>query len=150
LWPLFVVLLPLWLVGVILWLIAGVLLLLIVWVSWWPRRRYALVVYSNSPIWQEYFQTHFLPAIGDRGVVLNWSDRSRWKYSLPVLLFKYFGGRRNFNPLAIVFEPFHWPRRFRFYPAFQSFKHGHPEEVERIRDEFFQLLADLAAPEKAD
>jgi hypothetical protein len=42
-----------------------------------------------------------------------------------------FGGR-DFNPLAIVFQPLTWPRRFPFYRAFQAFKHGHPEEVERI------------------
>jgi hypothetical protein len=150
LWPLAVVLLPLWVVGVVLWLIAAVFLLLVVWVSWCPRQRYALVVYSNSPIWQEYFEMHVLPAIGARGVVLNWSDRSRWKYSLPVALFKFFGGTRNFNPLAIVFEPFLWPRRFRFYPAFHAFKHGRPEEVERIQHEFFQLLDELAPPKRAD
>ena len=149
-WPLVVVLLPLSLVGAILWLIAAVSLLLVVWVSWCPRRRYALVVYSNSPIWQEHFQTHILPAVDDRGVVLNWSDRSRWRYTLPVLLFKFFGGTRDFNPLAIVFEPFRWPRRFRFYPAFRAFKHGRPEEVERIGQEFFQLLDTLAPPKTAD
>ena len=150
LWPLFVVLLPFWLVGVFLWLTAAVLLLIVVWVSWCPRRRYALVVYSNSPIWREYFQTHIVPAIGDRGVVLNWSDRSRWKPSLPVLLFRFFGGTRNFNPLAILFEPLIWPRRFRFYRAFHSFKHGRPEEVDSIRREFFQRLDELAPPKSRD
>ena len=150
LWPLLVVIVPLALVGAVLWLIAAVVLLFVVWVLWWPRRRYALVVYSNSPIWQEYFQTQVLPAIGNRGVVLNWSDRTRWKYSLPVALFRFFAGSRNFNPLAIVFEPFRWPRRFRFYPAFQAFKHGRPEEVERIRRELFQLLDQLAPPTRAD
>jgi hypothetical protein len=150
LWPVLVVFLPLSLLGVVLWLIAAVLLLLVVWTSWWPRGRYALVVFSNSPIWQEYFETRVLPAIGDRGMVLNWSDRRRWKHSLPVALFRFFGGTRNFNPLAIVFVPFRWPRRFCFYPAFHAFKRGRPEEVERIRHEFLQVLDELAPPKRVD
>jgi energy-coupling factor transporter transmembrane protein EcfT len=81
LWPVLLVLLPVWLLGLVLWLITAVLLLIVVWVSWCPRRRYALVVYSNSPVWQEYFQTHVLPAMRDRGVVLNWSERNRWTES---------------------------------------------------------------------
>jgi len=34
------------------------------------------------------------------------------------------------NPLAMVFQPFVWPRRFRFYAPFKAFKHGRPKEVE--------------------
>jgi hypothetical protein len=44
-----------------------------------------------------------LPAVGSRGVILNWSDRKQWSYSLPVVLFRFFAGTREFNPLAIVF-----------------------------------------------
>ena len=45
-----------------------------------------------------------LPAVGSRGVVLNWSDRKQWSYSLSVALFRFFGATREFNPLAIVFS----------------------------------------------
>jgi hypothetical protein len=144
LWPLLLVLLPLVMVAIVLWLVAAVLLQLVVWLTWCPRGRYVLVVYSNSPIWQEYFEAHVLPAVSSRGVVLNWSDRKRWQYSLPVSLFRLFGGTRDFNPLAIVFQPLTWPRRFPFYRAFQAFKHGRPEEVERIRRELLELLDELA------
>jgi hypothetical protein len=72
--------------------------------------------------------------------VLNWSERKRWTFGLPVMLFRVFGGTRDFNPMAIVFEPLLWPRRFRFYKAFQSFKHGRPEDIETLRREFFRLL----------
>jgi hypothetical protein len=61
-----------------------------------------------------------------------------------VALFTLFAGTRNFNPLAIVFQPLTWPRRFPFYPAFQAFKRGHPEEVERMRLDLFELLDQLA------
>ena len=147
-WWLFVLLLPFVLVGAVLWLTAAVILLLVVWVTWCPRGRYALVVYSNSPIWQRYFESQILPAIGSRGVVLNWSDRKRWKYSLPVMLFRFFAGTRNFNPLAIVFQPLTWARRFTFYQAFNAFKHGRPEEVETIRRDLFDLLDELAPLKK--
>jgi hypothetical protein len=124
LWPLLVVLLPLVVVGGVLWLMAAVLLQLVVWLTWCSRGRYVLVVYSYSPIWQEYFEQNVLPAVGSRGVVLNWSDRKQWSYSLPVALFRFFAGTREFNPLAIVFQPLAWPRRFRFYAPFKAFKHG--------------------------
>jgi len=143
-WSLLVLLLPLVVFVGVLWLATAVLLQLVVWLTWCPRGRYALVVYSDSPIWREYFDAHVLPAIGGRGVVLNWSERRRWPYSLSVALFRLFAGRRNFNPLAIVFQPLTWPRRFPFYPAFQAFKHGRPEEVERMRLELFELLDRLA------
>jgi hypothetical protein len=138
--PLLIVLLPLVVIAVLLWLISALFLLSMVWLTWCPRRRYALVVYSSSPVWQEYFETQVIPRLGERAVVLNWSERRRWPLSLPVILFRVFGGTRDFNPIAIVFEPLQWPRRFRFYKAFRSFKHGRPEEVERLRQEFFRLL----------
>jgi hypothetical protein len=148
-WPLTILVLPLVLVAALLWVIGCVLVLALVWLTWWPQRRYALVVYSNSPIWKDYFETQVLPALGQRGIVLNWSDRKRWNKTLSVVLFRLFGGSREFNPIAIVFEPLLWPRRFRFYKAFRSFKHGKPEEVERLRRDFFALLNELAPPPAA-
>lgn len=143
-WPLLLVLLPFVAVALVLWLAAAIVLQVIVWIVWCSRGRYALVVYSNSPIWQEYFEQHVLPAVGGRGVVLNWSERKRWPLSLPVALFKVFAGTREFNPLAIVFQPFAWPRRFRFYRPFQAFKHGHPHQVEEMRRDLLELLDGLA------
>ena len=144
--PLLIVLLPVVVVALLLWLLSALLLLSVVWLTWCPRRRYALVVYSNSPIWQEYFETQVISRLGERAVVLNWSERKRWTFSLPVTLFRVFGGTREFNPIAIVFQPWLWPRSFRFYKAFHSFKHGRPEDVERLRLEFFRLLDSLAPP----
>ena len=145
-WPLLIVLLPLVVIAVLLWLISASLLLLVVWLTWCPRRRYALVVYSSSPIWQEYFETQVISRLGERAVVLNWSERKRWTLSLSAILFRVFAGTRDFNPIAIVFQPLLWPRRFRFFQAFRSFKHGRPEDVERLRLEFFRLLDTLAPP----
>ena len=147
LWPLVIVaLLPVVLVALLLWLASALLLLSVVWLTWCPRRRYAVVVHSNSPVWQEYFETEVIPRLGGRAVVLNWSERKRWDLSLPVMLFRVFGGTREFNPMAVVFEPLTWPRRFRFFKAFRSFKRGSLDEVEKIRMEFFRLLDGLARP----
>jgi len=148
-WPFVIVLIPLVIVGLALWFVASLVVLSAVWMTWCPRGRYALVVYSNSPVWQEYFETLVLPALGTRAAILNWSERTRWKLTFPVVLFQLFGGSREFNPVAIVFEPLLWPRRFRFYKAFRSYKHGRPEEVERLRREFFALLNELAPSKPA-
>jgi hypothetical protein len=148
-WPILVVLLPLVIVGIIVWLLCAVLLQMVVWLTWCPRGCYALLVYSSSPVWQEYFETRVLPALGARAVVLNWSERKEWRLSLAVVLFKFFGGSREFNPMAIVFEPLAWPRRFRFYRAFHAFKHGQRDEVERLRRELFQVLDRVASMKAA-
>jgi hypothetical protein len=144
LWPLVIVLLPAIIVALVLWLAAALLLLAVVWLTWCTRGRYALVVYSNSPIWQEYFERRVLPDLSGRVTVLNWSERRGWRVSLPVLLFRVFGGTREFNPIALVFQPFRWPRRFRFYRAFLSFKHGRRDEVETVRAEFLTALNRVA------
>ncbi len=143
LWPLVIVLLPLVVVAAILWFVVAISLLLVVWMTWCRRGQYALVVYSNSPIWHQYFEERVLPAIGKRGVVLNWSERKRWKFSLPVALFRMFAGTREFNPLVIVFQPWTWPRRFQFFRAFRAFKQGRPEGVEDIRTDLLRSLDQL-------
>jgi hypothetical protein len=142
--PLVVILLPIVIAGLALWLFGALLVLVVVWLTWCPQGRYALVVYSNSPVWQEFFETEMLPRLAGRAAILNWSERQRWRISLPVVLFNLFGGSREFNPVAIVFEPLTWPRRFRFHRAFRSFKTGRREEVENVRREFFALLNKLA------
>lgn len=120
-------------VFLILWIVAVLALLMAVWVIWFPRGRRILVVYSNSPIWKLWFEQRALPTLGSRAVVLNWSERKRWKRSLAVYVFRVFGGDQNFNPLIMVFDPF--PRTFRFYPAFREYKHGKPESVEKLWSE---------------
>jgi len=149
-WPLVVVLLPLVVVAFVLWLTTAVVLQVLVWASWCSRGRYALVVYSNSPTWQAYFEEHVLPAVGTRGVVLNWSERRTWSYSLPVALFHCFGGQREFNPLAIVFQPLVWPRRFRFFRPFQAFKQGRPQAVDEMRRDLLHLLDGLTPLAKGE
>jgi hypothetical protein len=114
------------------WLAAAVVLTVIVWIWWSPRGQDALVVYSNSPIWQAWFEQRALPTLGCRAVVLNWSERRTWKLSLAVCLFRVLGGQQNFNPMIMAFRPLRWPHFFRFYQPFRKYKHGQPEAVEHL------------------
>jgi hypothetical protein len=141
--PLLLPLLAIVVVALAVWFAAAIVLLLSVWLFWCSRGRFALLVYSNSPVGQEYFEREILPMVADRCVVLNWSERKRWRFSLAVAVFWCFGGSREFNPLAIVFRPFTWPRWFRFYRPFTAFKHGRPEKVDGMRRELFRVLGRL-------
>ena len=131
---------PLIVAAIALHLLAGLCLNVAAWCCWCARGRYVLFVYSNSPIWQAYVEEHVLPRLGDRAVVLNWSERSRWRHTLPVLAFRYFGGSREFNPMAVVFRPFRFAHRVRFYEPFREFKHGKHETVTTLTEELFALL----------
>ena len=111
-----------------------------VWSWWWMRGRDILFVYSESPIWQEYIEKQILPRLGGRAVVLNWSERKKWRFSLARMAFYNFGGPQAFNPLAVVFRPFHRTRTFRFLQPVKNFKHGQPEALQQMENEFFGLI----------
>ncbi len=121
--------------------ISAVCLHLAMWTWWYLRGRDILFVYSDSPIWREHVEQHILPYLGERAVVLNWSHRKRWRISIARLAFHYFGGSREFNPLAVVFRPMRRTRTFRFWQPFRDFKHGRPEALRKMEHEFFSLLA---------
>ena len=134
------IILPLLIIALTFHLLAGMFLYPAVWLCWCLRGRFVLFVYSNSPIWQEYVEENILPRLGERAVVLNWSDRSRWKRTLAVMAFRYFGGYRQYNPMALVFRPFRFARQFRFYEPFKDFKHGKPDAVHKMQTDLFALV----------
>jgi hypothetical protein len=138
--PIVVAVLPLILAALVVWSVTTGALLLIVWTRWLRQGKQALVVYSNSPVWQRYFEAEVISQLGDRAVVINWSERKQWRRTVPVMLFRCLAPRREFNPMVIVFRRYRWPLRFQFYEAFRAFKHGRPEEVERTRQQLFQAL----------
>jgi hypothetical protein len=133
-------LLVLVLVALVCFVVASVCLHLTIWTWWCLRGRDILFVYSESPIWRGYIEANVLPHLGERAVVLNWSQRKRWRVSVARLAFHHFARYRQFNPLAVVFRPFHRSRTFRFWQPFTDFKHGHPEALRRMEDEFFGLI----------
>lgn len=115
------------------------------------RQIRGILVYSNSPNWQEYIEGVWLPRVADKLVVLNWSERHAWGSDVrsESALFRRLG-HRDFNPAAIVFrEPSNgnafaaWLRALgrldvvgiiaphaaeleliRFFKAFRDYKHG--------------------------
>ena len=127
------------------YLLYGLAIIVSVWLLWHPKGKYVLFVYSNSPKWQTHIETLILPKIADLAVMLNWSERKHWqkRWTLPVLAFYYFGGRRAFNPLAVLFRPFRWPKTFRFYHCFQKAKHGKMADLHRMESNFFEALSSL-------
>jgi hypothetical protein len=129
---------PILIVAVFLHLLWGVMLCMAIWLTW--KKQRVLFVYSDSPIWKDYIEKEILPYIQNSAVILNWSERRNWKTSLAGLAFRYFGGYRNFNPMGIVFRPFHLVKTYRFYEAFKDFKHGKPRKVEEIKRELFETL----------
>ena len=76
-------------------------------------------------------------------LLFNWSHRRRWRRALAVLVFRYFGGHREFNPMAVVFRPFRRAKTFRFYASFRDFKHGETEAVPKMEQELYELLDEI-------
>jgi len=132
---LLIILSPLLIIPILLYFLWGAILYLAIWLTW--RKQFVVFVYSNSPIWKDYIEREILPHIQNRAVVLNWSERRKWKNSLAVLVFRYFGGYRNFNPMGIVFRPFRFVKTYRFFEAFRGVKYGDPKKVEEIKKELF-------------
>ncbi len=138
--PLFPLLLAIGVLALVLFIVSSVSLRIIIWSWWCLRGKDILFVYSDSPIWHDYIEQKILPHLGDRAVILNWSERKRWRFSLARMAFYHFGGYRQFNPLAVVFRPFGRTHTFRFWQPFKDFKHGQPESLNKMESEFFKLL----------
>jgi len=140
------VILPFALFVFILFLISHTCIHILIWSRWCPSGRDILFVYSDSPIWHDYIEQRILPFLGKRAVILNWSQRKKWEFSLARWAFHHFGGSREFNPLGVVFRPLRRTRKFRFWRAFRDYKHGHPDQVQKIEREFFDFIG-VARPE---
>lgn len=141
---LFIPLVPLLLATVMVWLlfflVSTVCLHIAIWSWWCIRGRDILFLYSDSPVWYDYIQQRLLPDLGERAVVLNWSQRKSWRLSLARMAVRHFGGSREYNPLAVVFRPFRRTRTFRFWQPFRDFKHGNLDALHRMESEFFGLI----------
>jgi len=139
--PFLAVILPLCLTALILYLLHRVTLYLLIWLLWLPKGKDVLLVYSDSPIWHDYMATQILPLVEKRAVVLNWSERSKWpRWAFSAHVFRSFGGRREFNPLLVLFCPLRRARVFRFWSAFRDWKHGYTEPLENVRQDLISVL----------
>jgi hypothetical protein len=96
-------------------------------------------VLSDSPVWRGYMSAEIVPLVRGRGVILNWSERKKWRrWSLAAHVFHIFGGRREFNPL--VFRPLRRAEVLRFWQAFKNWKHGNTGPLERDRQRLLTAL----------
>lgn len=141
--PIFVpVLILLLLISAVVFAASYSLLYLAIWCWWLPRGKNVLFVYSESPIWRDYMLAEILPLVVHRAVVLNWSERRAWKRcSLAALAFWFFGGRKAFNPLILVFRPFSFAQKFRFWPAFREWKQGNKQALEILKVDLIRARA---------
>ena len=162
---LIIISLPIWLpLGILLMItcfgviqpIKGYFLRMQIQSEWYPKNKYLLFVYSESPVWKEYIETNILPRISELGIILNWSERSKWawnsnkfevkvfKYWANVSLFKKNGKKElqgyEYNPIAIVFTPGNKVKVFRFWKAFKDYKHGKTIPLKKVENELFESI----------
>jgi hypothetical protein len=135
-------LLPVVAIVLLYWLLAAALLNVLWWVVWCTRGKDILFVYSISPNWHDYIEREIIPQIMERAIILNWSHRRHWlrRLSLPSLVFRHFGGAKEYNSMAIHFRPFRCHRSFRFWQAFRDRKHGNCTTLAQLESEFFQRI----------
>ena len=135
-------LVPLLVVMALAWITGAVALHLLTLILWLPVGRRVLFIYSNSPVWKTHIETEILPRLPPTAAVLNWSERSRWtSLSLAVLMFRFYGGSRQYNPLAIVIRPWRGPKLFRFWEAFRDFKHGKHDSLRSVEAALFRAVS---------
>jgi len=131
---------------VILWFLLYPVILLLTAKVKWPKERQAVLVYSDSPHWREYIETEWLPRIGQRVVILNWSHRKTWSSSLEVRLFRWFvGTSQNYNPSVLVLRGMKSPLVFMFFFAFRDRKHGNSNALNRLERKLIDELNPPAA-----
>jgi hypothetical protein len=107
----------------------------------WPAHKFALVAYSDSPVWGPVFEDHVLPVIAEHCVVVNRSRENRKRqFHLERAALEFWGGHRSYNPLAIVLRGYGRVRVFRFFEEFEELKHGRPAPLEAKISEFLQYV----------
>jgi hypothetical protein len=111
-----------------------------IWILWCARGRDVLFVSSDSPVWGPYVSDKLLARLGERAVILNWSERKKWRFSLARIAFYHFGGQSEFNPMAVVFRPFRRARVFRFWGPFRDWKHGDSRALHQVEREFLETV----------
>jgi hypothetical protein len=92
-----------------------------VWIEWTKQGKDVLVIEFNSSHSREWM-SRLLPVLSNRAVLINWSDREKWKRSaLTTQLFSIFGPHgmpEQFTahslPAAIVFRTLRRPKVFTF------------------------------------
>ena len=146
--PLLLILLLLLVLGLPFFVVYRLLLRIAFEVFVSTRGRRILLVYSRSPVWQEYIERNWLPLFADHAMVLNWSDRATWKgqRSFASWVVRRWAPSENFNPMAIVFPRLRPARRIGFYYAFRDWKHGKEGTLRDAEKQLFACLDELQKP----
>jgi hypothetical protein len=113
------------------------------WERKWGRQgKRILLVYSRSPNWQSYIETTWIPKVAPHAIVVDWSERAGWPRFAPLEIraFRYWSGRREFNPLALLFPKHGRVRAIRFWQAFRDFKHGKDRALRAAEAELFDFI----------
>ena len=130
------VILPLVAIALLAFAVSRLCVYALIWLVWLPKGKDSLVVYSDSPIWRDFMLQEIVPLLGERAIILNWSERKKWRrWSLATVVFRSFAGGREFNPMVMVFQPWSRAKSFRFWSAFKDFKHGDASAVQGLRRE---------------
>jgi hypothetical protein len=110
----------------------------------WPANKFVLLGYSQSPVWAPFIEQSLVPQLGEVVVLIDRSKET-WKREHPIeaRALSFWGGMRSYNPIAVVIRRPWRVRVFRFYKAFQQFKHGKPRELDT-------LVSDLLASVKEE
>jgi len=134
----------------IFWLIKALIFCLLVRIIWYPKKKYAVLVYSDSPNWKEYIETNWFPRVSLYAFVINWSKRNDCSWDTNRLareIFLHRSGVRSrvekaeeYNPMVIIFVPWWKPRVIRFWKAFKDFKHGKDYSLRKLEQELFETL----------
>lgn len=107
--------------------------------------RFILFVYSDSPNWKDYIEKNILPRIEPHAITLNWSKRREWQKTNPfeARVFNHWAGKRNFNPMAILFSPDGTIKEVRFWQAFKDFKHGKDKLLKEAEKKLFSDVENI-------
>lgn len=97
--------------------------------------RIGLLVYSDSALWKSHIESHWLPRLGDRVAVLNWSERRDWYDDDPLV--RLFRGCAVRAPVFIALRKERRPLVFAFAPAFRNAKHGSGEDLAMLEKQMF-------------
>lgn len=70
-------------IALVFFVVSTICLHIAIWTWWCLRGRDILFVYSDSPIWRDYIEQRVLPCLGERAIVLNWSQLAEQAMKLP-------------------------------------------------------------------
>ena len=127
--------------GILAYWLYGRILLLTSLIAFHKKRIRGVLIWSNSPNWKDYIEKNWQPKIGDRLIILNWSEKERWGKSLPARLFHHFcGTQENYYPSIILFRGLRRPLVYRFFFAFRDYKHGDEKALKGLESHLFRKL----------